>query len=65
MNNEDLDNIEKQTQKHFACEKKCNSKNAPESYVCVRCGKCYHKECIIKKKDAFHITGHLISCCSK
>ena len=67
MNPEDIKNLNKQSQLHFACEAfaKCSPRSKPQTYVCVKCGKCYHQQCIIKKKGVFHIIGHLISCCTK
>ena len=65
MNQVEIEALKTDTHNKYACESKCLSKNKPLAYVCVRCGVCYHQTCTTKIKDAYHIIGHLISCCSK
>ena len=62
MNNKDVEDLNEQAQINYACN--CPKKhNKPTAFVCVKCGKCYHKTCIIKNKTIYHLIGNLICCC--
>ena len=63
MNKKEAEALKEQLQQVHECN--CtNKKNKPSNVVCVRCGKCHHAACILKKNDAYHIIGNLINCCS-
>lgn len=62
MNAKDIDAMNKEAQQTYACNCTKN-KNKPTSFVCIKCGKCYHFSCISKIKTSYHLIGNLISCC--
>ena len=62
MNAKDVKAIKDQEQLIHACN--CSKKtNKPTSFVCVKCGKCYHKASITKNNAIYHLVGNLICCC--
>ena len=62
MNSKDLEALDKQAQLNYACS--CAKKTIkPTAFVCVKCGKCYHKTCLSKIKSVYHLIGNLICCC--